>query len=228
MNGYLSRGYTLVEMMIGMTVSLVVLASSMALFSVNTSMGSQQLQSDFLHTHINSLAANMKREISRAGFCYDCTSVNPFIVEGSSGGNSSILIDDSATQLEGACIRFAYNHDKRLGASTYGKDDAKGYRLGTDPDGNSVIEIYENWKGLDNWNCSSDSSGGGLSGYWRDMTYERIVIDTLSFTRSSFSGVGGSSNTLQSVEVSITASLKADPTMTDTVVFSVSIPNVDG
>ncbi|WP_028024601.1 PilW family protein [Enterovibrio calviensis] len=228
MNVYISRGYTLVEMMIGMTVSLVVLASSIALFSVNTSIGSQQLQSDFLDTHLNSLAANMKREISRAGFCYDCTSANPFIIEGGAGGTSSILIDDSATQLEGICIRFAYNHDKRSGAATYGKDDAKGYRLGTDPDGNSVIEIYENWKGLDNWNCSSDSSGGGLSGYWRDMTYERIVIDALSFKKSSFVSVGGSTNTLQSVEVTITASLKADPTMTDTVVFSVSIPNVDG
>ncbi|WP_325891824.1 PilW family protein [Grimontia sp. NTOU-MAR1] len=215
-----SFGYTLVEMMVGMTVSLIVLASALAIFTVNTEFGTKQLQNDFLRTQLNIIADTMKNEIARAGFCYDCTSVNPFIRPDGGGASSSILIDDSASKVEdGECIRFAYNHDKRSGAMALDKDDAKGYRLGKDSRNNPVIEIYENWDALANWTCES--------GYWRDMTFERLSIESLSFKRSFLQSVG-STNKAQTVEVSITASLKSDSSISDTVNFTVSVPNVDG
>ncbi|CZF85970.1 PilW family protein [Grimontia marina] len=212
-----SFGYTLVEMMVGMTVSLIVLASSLALFTINTEFGTKQLQNDFLRSQLNIVADTMKSEIARAGFCYDCTSVNPFIKDDEAGASSSVLIDDSASKVEGGeCIRFAYNHDKRSGAVALNKDDAKGYRWDSDK---LVIEVYENWKALANWTCDS--------GYWRDMTYDRLSIDSLSFKRSLLQSVG-STNKAQTVEVTITASLKSDSSISDTVNFTVSVPNVDG
>ncbi|CZF85356.1 hypothetical protein GCE9029_04960 [Grimontia celer] len=214
-----ARGYTLVEMMVGMTVSLIVIASSLALFTINTEFGTKQLQNDFLRTQLNIIADTMKNEIARAGFCYDCTSVNPFRAEGKLGDFSSILISDGATETEGSCIRFLYNHDKRAGASTYGKDDAKGYRKGTDANGDNVIEIYENWRGLGNWSCDSS--------HWKDMTFDRLSIESLSFKRSLLQSVG-STNKAQTVEVTITASLKSDSSISDTVNFTVTVPNVDG
>ncbi|KXF82570.1 PilW family protein [Enterovibrio coralii] len=224
----LPRGYTLVELLVGMTIGLVVLSSSLALFAVNSQFGSRQLQSDFLRTQLNMIANTLKVEISRAGFCYDCTSVNPFLQVDGAGDVSSILIDDSASKsTAGSCIRFAYNHDKRIDALALDKDDAKGFRLGKDSDDNPVIEIYENYNGLANWNCSSDSSNGGASGYWRDMTYERLSITSLAFTRQHHQGVA-STNKNQVVEVSVTAALKADSSIQDTISFSISVPNVDG
>lgn len=221
-----SQGYTLVEMMVGMTVSLIVLASSLALFTVNTEFGTKQLQNDFLRTQLNIIADTMKNEIARAGFCFDCTFVNPFIHVDAAGASSSILIDDSASKIvAGECIRFAYNHDKRTGAVSLHNDDAKGYRLGRDSRGNPVIETYENWKGLTNWNCESDSSSGGISGYWRDMTFDRLYLESLSFKRSIFDGVA-STNKIQTVEVTLSASLKNDRTIKDTVTFTVYLPNV--
>ncbi|MEZ9525953.1 PilW family protein [Enterovibrio norvegicus] len=225
----LRYGYTLIEMMIGLTVSLIVLASALALFSVNTSMGTQQLQRDFLNTQLNMLATTISNEIKRAGFCFDCVSTNVFMLSDSLGDSSSILIDDSATETKKrACILFAYNHDKRSGALSLDKDDAKGYRLGQDSKNNPVIEVYENWKGLTNWNCGSGSSDGGTSGYWRDMTFDRIVINTLTFQRSSYHSVGSNTNRLQSIDIEIKASLKADSSVVDSVNFSVVVPNVDG
>ncbi|WP_017005059.1 prepilin-type N-terminal cleavage/methylation domain-containing protein [Enterovibrio norvegicus] len=215
-----ASGYTLVELMVGLTVSLIVLASSTALFSVSTNMGSAHLQRDFLRSQLNLIANTLKNDIARAGFCYDCASSNPFIVKDAAGLASSILIDDSATQVtKGSCIRFAYNHDKRAGVMTPGKDDAMGYRLGKDPDDNQVIEIYENWKALTNWKCDS--------GYWRDMTYDRLEITDLTFKRAYYEAVVGS-NKLQSVEVKISASLKSNSAISDSVSFTVSVPNVDG
>ncbi|USH03022.1 prepilin-type N-terminal cleavage/methylation domain-containing protein [Grimontia kaedaensis] len=215
-----SFGYTLVEMMVGMTVSLIVLASALAIFTVNTEFGTKQLQNDFLRSQLNIIADTMKNEIARAGFCYDCSSVNPFIRPDGAGASSSILIDDSASKVEdGECIRFAYNHDKRSGAMALDKDDAKGYRLGKDSRNNPVIEIYENWDALANWTCES--------GYWRDMTFDRLSIESLSFKRSLLQSVG-STNKAQVVEVTITASLKSDSSISDTVNFTVSVPNVDG
>ncbi|WP_394213576.1 PilW family protein [Enterovibrio calviensis] len=222
-------GYTLIEMMIGLTVSLIVLTSSLALFSVNTTMGTQQLQRDFLHTQLNMLATTISNEVKRAGFCFDCVSTNVFMLSDSMGNSSSILIDDSATKTDaGGCILFAYNHDKRSGALLLNKDDAKGYRLGQDSKNNPVIEVYENWKGLTNWNCASGSSDGGTSGYWQDMTFDRVVVNTLTFQRSSYNSVGSNTNRLQSIDIEIKASLKVDSSITDTVNFSVAVPNVDG
>ncbi|EOD81528.1 putative type IV pilus assembly protein PilW [Grimontia indica] len=215
-----TRGYTLVEMMVGVTVSLIVMASSLALFTINTEFGTKQLQNDFLRSQLNIVADTMKNEIARAGFCYDCTSMNPFIKNDEAGASSSVLIDDSASKVEGGeCIRFAYNHDKRSGAIAINKDDAKGYRLGKDSKNNSVIEVYENWDALANWKCDS--------GYWRDMTFDRLVIESLIFKRTFLQGVA-STNKAQMVDVTITASLKNDSSIKDTVNFTVSLPNVDG
>lgn len=220
MNRTLPRGYTLVEMMVGLTVSLVVLAASIALFSVNTNMGTSHLQRDFLRSQLNLLSDRLKNDISRAGFCYDCSTINPFIVAGAPGEFSSILIDDSAIkEAEGTCIRFAYNHDKRSGPSSLDKDDAMGYRLGKDANDDPVIEMYENWNDLTNWTCDS--------GYWRDMTFDRLKIDNLTFQRSNHNVVG-SANRLQHIEVEIVASLKSDSSISDSVSFTVSVPNVDG
>ncbi|MDD1784323.1 prepilin-type N-terminal cleavage/methylation domain-containing protein [Enterovibrio sp. ZSDZ35] len=222
-----AKGYTLVELLVGMTIGLVVLASSLSLFAVNSEFGSKQLQSDFMRTQLDTIANTLKVEIARAGFCYDCASANPFLQKDSAGAISSILIDDSASKSDaGSCIRFAYNHDKRTEAVGLNKDDAKGFRLGSDSDGNAVIEIYENYNGLTNWNCSSTTSSGPSS-YWRDMTFERLSITSLEFKRTHHPGVG-STNKNQVVEVTLTAALKTDSSISDTVSFSVSVPNVDG
>lgn len=219
-------GYTLIELMVSMSISLIVLTSAIVLFSVNSSFGSQHIQKDFLRSQLNVLVTTMSDEIARAGFCYDCTSANPFIL--SETGNihtSAILLDDSPTQANGTCIRFAYNHDKRQNTATINKDDAKGYRLGSSPSGNRVIEIYENRNGLTNWHCNSDS--GVASGYWSDVTNSPLVIEDLTFERENFLAQNNG-NVLQNVILTITASLTTDTSIRDSVSVTIYVQNVDG
>lgn len=216
----INAGYSLVELLLGLVVSLIVLSSAVALFSVNSNAGALHLQRDFLRSQLLMVADNMKNDIARAGFCYDCPTTNPFLTPDASGRRSAILIDDSATKTtDGSCIRFAYNLNKRPGTVVLDKDDAMGFRLGEDPNGNPVIEQYENWKELTNWRCDS--------GYWRDITVERIHIESLRFKRSHYPAVRGT-NTLQFVEVEIGATLQANREVSGSVAFSIALPNIDG
>ncbi|PKF50597.1 PilW family protein [Enterovibrio nigricans] len=214
------RGFTLVELMLGMTVSLVVLASALALFSVSASVGGDHLKKSYLRSQLNLMTTTISDEITRAGYCFDCDSSNIFIRTDGLGERSAILIDDSATLTSGDCILFAYNHDNRnKPVAPLDKDDAKGFRLGTDPNNKSVIEVYENWNDIANWSCDSS--------HWRDMTYDRLVITTLAFERQSLAVIG-SGNKSQSVQVTIGAELRTDTSIKDEVSVTVNIPNVDG
>lgn len=209
--------------MLSMSISLIVLSSAVALFSVNSSFGGQHIQQNLLRAQLNLLVTTISDEIARAGFCYNCSSSNPYMLKGSDGTFSSILIEDILIEdtliKESSCIRFAYNHNKRDNPATIHKDDAKGFRLGKDPLGNLVIEIYENRNELSNWDCSSN--------YWQDITNKPLIIDKLEFKRKSFS-VPNSTNVLQSIELTISASLASDPSMSDTVTVTINVANLDG
>lgn len=217
-------GFTLTELMISMSISLIVLSGAIALFSVNSNFGGQHIQKDFLRSQLNLLATTLSDEIARSGFCYDCTSTNPFMLTGIDGNSSAILLDDSATKIEGTCIRFAYNHDKRENTATIDKDDQKGYRLGGDPLNNPVIEIYETWGSLKNWNCTDDNDKA--SSHWQDLTNLPLIIEDLKFERKSFL-VSGSNHVLQNVVLTIAASLISDPSIRDSVTVTINVQNVD-
>ena len=165
------QGLSLVELLVSVAISLTVLAAAVALLTANTQLGAKQLQQDHLQATLFRIGSTISHELSRAGFCFDCTKVNPFF---------EIFIDDSPSQLVGSCIRFSYNHDKRQHALVIGKDDAKGFRLGKNADGKAVIEIYENRKGLQNWHCNSK---GGYAGYWQDMSLSNLTLEDFSFSR---------------------------------------------
>lgn len=218
MNSKKSRGYSLVEFIIGMSISLIVLTSAIVLFSVNSNFGGKHIQSEFLKSQLNILITTISDEIARAGFCYDCSSSNPYMLGDDSGNTSAILLGDSANEKLSECVLFAYNHDKRVNPQAIDKDDAKGYRLGKNPSGSSVIEIYENRDGLLNWDCSG--------AYWQDMTYQPLIIEDLKFERKNFS-MTGSNNILQNIVLTITASLATDPSISDSVTVKINVQNVD-
>ncbi len=218
------NGYTLVELLISMSITLIVISSAVVFFSVNSKFGTQHLQENFLRAQLHLLATTIGDEIGRAGFCYNCTSGNPYILKDDANKASSLLLEDSATKAKGDCIRFAYNHNKRENPMSIHKDDAKGYRLGKDPSKRPVIEIYENRNGLTNWNCTN--SGSGSTGYWQDLTYHPLVIDNFTLERQAFSVIG-TTHVLQTLNVHISASLESDPTIRDSITLKINLQNVD-
>ncbi|RXJ73853.1 pilus assembly protein PilW [Veronia nyctiphanis] len=217
-----NKGYSLVELLVGSAVSLIVIAASIAALSSSMSLGNDQLQRDYLTSQLNVIATAMSQEISRAGYCFDCLSSNPFITADPEGNKSSVIIDDlgiTDKDYKGSCIRFAYNHDSRSGSTSPHKDDLKGYRLDGDK---QVIEIYENRDGSANWKCDRDNGGT----YWQDMNYERLDITELTFKRNALT-LDGVSNRVQQLEITITAAVSDKPGIKESLTFNVTVWNVD-
>lgn len=212
-------GYTLVELMISLSISLFVLGAAVSFFSVTSSFGGKYIEQKLLRSQLNLLVTRLADDIARAGFCFNCTSLNPYILGDMNNTASSILLDDSAIKHSGDCIRFSYNHDKRENPTQIDKDDAKGYRLGKDPNGKLALEIYENRKGLANWHCAG--------GYWQDISHYPLQIEALSFTRENFS-VPNSNNILQNIKLNITASLITDNLIRESQSVTINVQNLDG
>ncbi|MFD2179799.1 PilW family protein [Veronia pacifica] len=208
-------GFSLVELMVGSAVSLIVIATSVAALTSSMSIGNEQLQRDYLTSQLNVIANMMSQEISRAGYCFDCGDDNPYIIHIEDSGASTIVIDDLASNSTGDCIRFAYNHDSRAGVETRGLDDLKGFRLDAN---NGLIEIYENYDGVNNWQCNGRN--------WMDINYNRLKITALSFNRKALS-TSGEDSTVQQIEVTLTAEVREMPDISETLKFNVTVWNVD-
>ncbi len=216
-----AKGYTLIELMVGTCVGLLVIGSALAFFTVNTAMGTEQMQRDFLRTQLNQIGTMMGNEIARAGFCYDCQNINTFIISDAAGARSSVLIDDSATSETGSCVRFSYFYDD--GDASTVKEQIKGYRLQNN-DKDSVIEIYQRRNGTSNWSCSDGT-------YWQDIKFKNVTINTLTFTRKHYE-VMDSNNRLQNISINIEASLMDDAIpsvdwITEKFALTITLPNVD-
>lgn len=219
------QGYSLIELMVALFLSVSLLTGVISLFSTISQKGNEQLGRDFLHTKLQQLAIIMADEIARAGFCYDCQHVNPYILQGESALTeslpaennvtaSAILINDSHDSQSGHCIRFAYNHDKRSANTAINPDDAKGFRLDK---AQGVIEIYENYNGLINWDCDA--------GNWYDMTSDELRILALTFNRTFYKT--DNNNQFQQLTIDISAALSKNEAMKKTIRFSVSPLNPD-
>ncbi len=223
------RGYSLLELMVALFLSVSLLTGVITLFSIISQKSNEQLERDFLRTKLQQLAFIMSTEVARAGFCYDCQYVNPYILQGDSALteklstennllSSAILINDSHNLLSGDCIRFAYNHDKRSESTDISPDDAKGFRLDYEQDKErGVIEIYENYNGLTNWDCDA--------GNWYDMTTDELNILTLTFTRTFYQT--NSNNQFQNLAIEISAELTNNKAINEHIYFTVTPLNPD-
>lgn len=212
-----SCGYTLPELLITLSVGSLIIIGALSFFMVTGQFGSEQLQRDRLNGKLSQLATVISRELARAGFCYNCSGANPFRLQGKDGALSNILLDDSSNAVQGSCVRFAYNSNKRDGPTAVAANDAKGFRLGKNASGAKTIEIYENYNMLSNWNCTG--------GYWQDMVDSKLTINDFSLQRTTLQA---GANKVQKVVVTISAFLTDAPSITDSVQFTVTPNNIDG
>lgn len=186
-------GYGLLELLIGLSVSLMVM---LAALSMMTSASVTQTRLDAktnLSLELSRLLTMMEADIRRAGLCYQCGETAAFQVD-----KHLILIDDTGSNNQGQCIRFAYQQTGVVPQLDAGKDDVKGFRFDAD---NQAIEIYENHDDTSNWTCQS--------GYWRDISSRNIVIDNLTFERKEVST--SNHRTVTALTITLSAALKEAP-----------------
>ncbi|WP_025672801.1 PulJ/GspJ family protein [Salinivibrio socompensis] len=186
-------GYSLIELLIGLSVSVMVTLAALSLMTSATVTQTRLDAKTSLSLELSRLMTMIESDISRAGLCYQCGDATPFKT-----GDHLVLIDDIDANREGQCIRFAYQQTSVIAPLKKDRDDVKGFRF----DGqNQAIEIYENHKDIANWSCQS--------GYWRDISSRDIVINALNFKRKE--ATTPSKRIVTSLTITLSAALKNAP-----------------
>jgi type IV pilus assembly protein PilW len=209
------RGATLIELLIGLALSLIVTSSMVVLMSNSLGTATRIIQMTQLTDDMRNAMSMVSRDIRRANYsahsayCYS---------------NSDCGVDGSANQvaavIQANCLIFNLDRNQDGDATT---DDAGGFRRVLD-NGVGVIEM---WVG-DNSAACNDASGGD----WVRLTDPELVnftaFDfTLNDIPNSVIEESGSTLTQHTREISmvIAAELVLDSTVTRQIMDSVKVRN---
>jgi prepilin-type N-terminal cleavage/methylation domain-containing protein len=176
----IQRGFTLVELLIGLLISLVVISGALALLlkvfeGQKTNLGLVRLNEE-----MRFLSEMMIKDIRRAGFVsiyaddeFDHLYNNPFF-NVTSGSRTDITLFDASDYSSpvsvgspGACLLFSYNADNDQPV-VVDDNERMGYRLN-----GGVLQIRT--EGTSNNSCNN--------GVWYDLSSPRITVTALSFTQ---------------------------------------------
>lgn len=177
----MQRGFTLVELLIGLLISLVVISGALALLLKVFEGQKNNIGLVRLNEEIRFLSEMMIKDIRRAGFVsiyaddeFEHLYSNPFFSV-ASGGSTDIQIFDSADYTSavsvgspGACLLFSYNADNDQ-AVVVDDNERMGYRLN-----GGVLQIRT--EGTSNESCNN--------GTWYDLSSPRVSVTELSFSQS--------------------------------------------
>lgn len=228
-NILLQQGLTLVELLVGIVVGLVVLsAAGGAMISYIKSYNDSQKILN-LNQNMRGVMDIMAREIRRAGYMSSDIAAmkNPASSPKIFKSNPFFEGDyDLGIYNDGQCIVFSYEKDEFAGASL---GDKAGFKLGSNKDVQMRKSATEN-----KVNCSW-SGAQELEG----ITDNDIIVDRLKFTINGSEGINidnpaetcvSDPNTknclyVRSVRIELTASLKEDSNIKQTLVQTVKIRN---
>ncbi len=222
-NLYFYNGLTLVELLVGIVVGLVVLsAAGGAMMSyIKSYSDSQKILN--LNQNMRAVMDIMAREIRRAGYVSsDVSDIDKFKDNPFFKGDY-----DLTTYNNGQCIVFSYEKDKISGVSL---GDKAGFKLGADKNVQMRKIKYENVNSACDWSGFDELEG---------ITDDDIVIEKLQFTVQGSQGVNVDKSNedcatepekknclyVRSVRIEMTASVKNDSEIKQTLVQTVKIRN---
>ncbi len=184
----LQHGVTLVELMIGMTVGLFVVAGVLTVYVSTLNSTKDTLQQSRLNQEIMTLVNIMSTDIRRAGYWADATpsnsSSNPFSEE---GGTALDVRDASANTSagdtgSGNCITYAYDSDNSGGNPSV--TELLGFKL--------VDNAIWMRSSCDDSGTSNDCSYAGTNaddcarGSWERITDQNTInVNALTFDLSN-------------------------------------------
>jgi prepilin peptidase dependent protein B len=208
------KGFTLIELMIALTVSGILFAAAMGMFVSNVRQYHKSLSINRLNQQLQTALSVMTDEIRRAGYWSNASNdvglaqnTNPFMVSGTTditvgGGNN--------------CILFTYDHNDTgtlPSISSSGDDDRYGFQL----NGNTI----ESRPPGATFACGATD--------WEKITDSNVVnVTALTFTLNASTvttGPGTQGIIVRSVDISMTGQLATDSTVTKTLTQRVRIAN---
>lgn len=177
-------GFTLVELMIALSLGSLLLSMVIGLYVSNVTNGDKALKISKLRTDLQAIIGLIENDIRRAGF-----GGKDFMV----GVDQQKIVDSINTETQ-KCIVYAYNYDQALSATT---SHFMGFRYSTST---KSIQFGQKVNPL--------ASECFNSGYWVNLTDPNFleVLD-LSFSESLTTDAQA---TFRSIEIKITAQLKAN------------------
>lgn len=217
------RGVTLIEMLIGLALSLVVVSSMVGLMSNSLGTATRIIQMTQLSDELRNTMSMATRDLRRANY-----NANAFQCY----ANSDCGIDPLANVKVGAvtiennnCMIFQVDRDQNGLASSY---RAGGFRLSQD----SGVGFVEMWVGTANATPDCDDAIGA-GGNWIAMTDPEFVnittfnIDDSESITSGVSEEGGSTlnQTTRQILVQVEGSLILDNTITRRIEDTIKVRN---
>jgi len=245
------RGFTLVEFMISMALSLAAVLVVTSIYVTSFSIDSKTIKFSRLNDEVTSIMALLSEDIKRAGFVEDAEEIIKATVP---AGNTSrcnldatkcadiefrtILVDKFTGEDDDSCILFSYDF---FGGGTYSVLEAFGYRihngkLETRQAARSCTEGY--WQALTdpsfvtisalNFKCKVSDDGDNTDYETDTVTLGGVTTVTnieLSCAAGNLPYAGAFNGTI-TVEISFTATLVDDAAFSLTTSEKVLVRNV--
>lgn len=207
-------GFSLIEMLVALTITAVLLAVFVSMFSALVQRTKTTVNTQRLDQSLQAALSLMANDIRRAGFwgsattnIHTHTNINPFNT------------NDVSINVGGDCLLLTYdqNGDGALPSIGAGTDDERyGYRLM-----NGAIQARPS---------GASYSCGALAGAWLNITDPNVVqITALSFSQTNrivtISSPATPTMTVRSVVISISGRLTANTSVTKTISEQIRIRN---
>jgi prepilin peptidase dependent protein B len=198
------RGLSIIELLIGMIISLIVIAAIIGIFA-NTIAGSQGvLQRGKLDRDLFAAMDIMANDIQRAGYWVNATSstANPFMA------GTNIITTNASTN----CITFAYDRATDGAVST---NDQFGYGLS-----GNAIQFRQ---------TGSPCASGGAGTGWVNLTDPNVItISAFQVTSTNVAvnaGTGTNATNYRTITITLTGNLNSDPTDTRSITRTINVYN---
>lgn len=169
------RGFTLVELLVGLVVGLLVVGAAGAIYVITVQSKSEALRAAKLNQEVRSLLAAMAPDIRRAGYWGGAVSASAATVLPLTSGASHPFMSSTgnlAIHDEGRCILFSYDADGS-GDGVVPATEVFGYRLA--PDGEGVEALAPGSRASTGGDCTTGEWSRATSG-------GTAAVDTLEFS----------------------------------------------
>ncbi len=206
-----SKAFTLMELLIALSIGMVIIAGTLAVFFAMIKQSRGLLEISRLDRDLNNAMIIMVTDIQRAGYwsLASTNNTNPFMTTGTT----------DITVTGANCILFAYDITGSgvlpvIGTGT--DDDRYGYRL-------SGGAIQFRPVNATNYVCSAAAAT------WTNLTDPKVeTITALSFVLTNVAitiGAGPHTTNLRQVAITLTGQLVSDSTITKTITRTVRVYN---
>ncbi|WP_341503072.1 prepilin-type N-terminal cleavage/methylation domain-containing protein [Gallaecimonas sp. GXIMD4217] len=208
-----SRGMTLVELLVAMTLGLVVILAATTLFSATVGASSVSAKMSQLRNDLNAISGLIASDLRRAGYDGDALSALARAACSSNYETDCPFAFKASRDINAAqnCIVVRFDADGD-GNRDIDSDEIRGYRL----NGNQ-IQVATSWGASPENGCDNAST-------WEAISYDgEVIINGLTFTYVS----GAAGTNIRSIDIAISGAHATAPDLQMAISRTVRLRNDD-